>query len=311
MMGAMKAALLVLGLAFVAEAPVLAEGARLDIGSSAGTDSTVVFVAAEEGIFARHGLDAKVTLIPLMPNLPAAVLSNSVQIGFMTGTTFLQAAGGGLDLVAVEGGSVTSHQTTNIAFMAATGSGVHSAKDLVGRTVGIPGLGAFMHVTFCYWLGEQGVDFRKVKFQETTFSSMRDMLRAGTVQAVGVMDPYAKSISESDTGYVVSQFLSEVPEGKPVALFVAVRDWAVAHPELLKPFRDSIADSVQFMKDHPDKARADFGKFVKLPPAALAASEAGVYQPEITQDQLKWWIDVMDKQDLLHEKLDPARLIVQ
>jgi len=126
----------------------------LAIGSSAGAESTPIFVAAEEGIFAKHGLDTNITLIPLMPNLPAAVLSNSVQIGFMTATTFLQAVGGGIDFVAVSGGSVTSHQTTNIAFMASSQSGIHTPQDLVGHKIGVPGLGAFMHVTFRYWLAE-------------------------------------------------------------------------------------------------------------------------------------------------------------
>ena len=281
----------------------------LAIGSSAGAESTPLFVATEEGIFARHGLDVKVTLIPLMPNLPAAVLSNSVQIGFMTATTFLQAVGGGVDLMAVSGGSIISHKSTNIALMAGEQSGIHSAKDLIGRKVGVPGLGAFMHVTLCYWLGQQGVDFRKVDFVETTFVSMRDMLKAGTVDAVGAMDPYAKTIRDSNTGYTVSQFLQDVPEGKPTALFVSTRAWALAHPEIIKPFRDSMAQAVAFTTDHQDQARLDFGKYVKLPQAALLATDTGVHQPHLTTDQLNWWIGVMRDEGLLTEKLDAANLI--
>jgi NitT/TauT family transport system substrate-binding protein len=283
----------------------------LAIGSSAGAESTPIFVAAEEGIFAKHGLDVKIALIPLMPNLPAAVLSNSVQIGFMTTTTFLQAVGGGIDFVAVSGGSVTSHQTTNIAFMAATSSGIHAPQDLVGHKVGVPGLGAFMHVTFRYWLAEKGVDWRKVDFIETTFSSMRDQLKGGTVDAVGAMDPYAKSIADSKTGYVVSQFLKEVPEGKPVALFVSQRDWATKNAETLKAFRAAYAEAVDFVHTNQDKARLDFGKYVKLPPAALLATDTGHYQPTLTPDQLQWWIDVMHDQDMLSDKLDPTKLIAQ
>jgi NitT/TauT family transport system substrate-binding protein len=281
----------------------------LAIGSSAGAESTPLFVAAEEHIFARHGLDAKITLIPLMPNLPATVLSNSVQIGFMTATTFLQAAGGGIDLVAVSGGSVISHKSTNIALMAGENSGIHTAKDLIGRKVGVPGLGAFMHVTLCYWLGEQGVDFRKVQFIETTFASMRDQLKGGTIAAVGAMDPYAKTIRESDTGYVVAQFLQDVPEGKPTTVFASTRTWALAHPDIIKPFRDSIAEAVTFTTDHQDQARLDFGKYVKLPQAALLATDTGAHQPHLTTDQLDWWIGVMRDQGLLTEPLDAANLI--
>lgn len=301
----LAAALLLAGLAQAHAALPLA------IGSSAGTESTPIFVAEREAIFAKHGLDAKVVLIPLMPNLPAAVLSNSVQIGFMTATTFLQAVDGGIDFVAVSGGSVTSHETTNIALMAGAQSGIHSPQDLVGRKVGVPGLGAFMHVTLRYWLAENGVDWRKVDFVESTFSSMKDEMKTGTVAAVGVMDPYAKSIAESKTGYVISHFLKDVPEDKPVAFFVSQRDWATKNTPTLDAFRAAYADAVAFVKSNPDKARLDFGSFVKLPPSALLAADPGHYQPHLTTAQLQWWIDVMREQGMITGKLDPAHLIVQ
>ena len=289
--------------------PVAAQNIKLAIGSSAGAESTPIFVAAEEGLFKKHGLDATVTLVPLMPNLPAALMSNSVQIAFMTTTTFLQAVAGGLDFVAVSGGSVTSHQSTNIAFIAATQSGIHSPADLVGRRVGVPGFGAFMDVTFRYWLTEKGVDWHKINFVETTFSSMRDQLKGGTVDAVGGMDPYAKSIVDSGAGYVVSQFLKDVPEGKPVALFVSQRDWAAANHDTITRFRAAYEDAVDFVRTKPDKARMDFEHYVKLPPAALLATDTGHYQPHLSVDQLQWWIDVMTAQDKFTEKPDASHLI--
>ena len=57
-------------------------------------------VAIDEGIFKKHGLEAEMVLIGINSNIPAAILSNSIQIGGPTSTVFLQAADGGLDLVA-------------------------------------------------------------------------------------------------------------------------------------------------------------------------------------------------------------------
>ena len=289
--------------------PAAAQDIKLAIGSSAGAESTPIFVAADEGLFKQHGLDATITLVPLMPNLPAALISNSVQIAFMTATTFLQAVAGGLDFVAVSGGSVTSHQSTNIAFIAATQSGIHTPADLVGRRVGVPGLGAFMDITFRYWLSEKNVDWRKINFVETTFSSMRDQLKGGAVDAVGGMDPYAKSIVDAGTGYVVAQFLQEVPEGKPVALFASQRNWALANHEAIARFRAAYTDAVAFVQTNHDKALMDFGHYVKLPPAALLATDTGHYQPQLSVEQLQWWIDVMTAQDKFAEKPDASHLI--
>jgi NitT/TauT family transport system substrate-binding protein len=283
--------------------------APLQVATTSGAESSPLFLATQEGMFSRRGLSVTPVILPLMPNLPAAVLSGSVQIGSMVATTFLQAAGNGLDLVAVSGGSVTSQSASNIALIAGSKSGIHSAQDLVGRKVGMPGLGAFMHVSLRYWLTQKGVDWRRVNFIETTFPSMRDLLKAGTVDAVGAIDPFARSIVDSGAGTVVSYFLQEIPGGKPSVLYAATRDWATAHPAELAAFRAGIQEAIGVIREQPDRARQALGAYVKLPPAVLATTDLGVYDPELTAEGMAWWIDVMKAQEMVGDQMDVAGLI--
>ena len=76
---------------------------KLQIGCTATTDCASAAVAVEDGIFKKNGLDAELILIALNSNIPAALMSNSLQIGGPTPSVFLQATDGGLDLVAVAG----------------------------------------------------------------------------------------------------------------------------------------------------------------------------------------------------------------
>lgn len=297
-------ALLLAGTASAAPLPVT-------IASSAGAESTPIFVAAQEGIFARHGLDAKVLLVPLAPTLPAAIQSNSAQIGFMNAPTFIAAAAGGLDFVAISGGSVTSPATHNIKLMAGTQTDIHRPADLVGKQVGVPGFGAFIDITLRYWLQEQGVDWHKVHFVESTFASMKDRLRSGTLAAVGTMDPYAAGIAQSGVGRVIAPWVAQLPPGKPVALFVSRRDWATSHAATVAAFRAAYQESVAYIATHQKQARLDFGHYVHLPPAALLAMDTGHYQPHLTVADLDWWIGVMSQQDLLKTHPDAAKLIMQ
>ena len=78
---------------------------RSQIGCTATSDCASAMVAVDQGMFAKHGLDAKMMLIGINSNIPAAIVSNSIQIGGPTESVFLQAVDGGLDLVAVEGAS--------------------------------------------------------------------------------------------------------------------------------------------------------------------------------------------------------------
>src|SRR3981189_2183934 len=81
--------------AILAAGPVQAQ-TKIQIGCTATSDCASAMVAVDEGIFRKHGLDAEMVLIGINSNIPAAILSNSIQIGGPTSTVFLQAVDGGL-----------------------------------------------------------------------------------------------------------------------------------------------------------------------------------------------------------------------
>src|ERR1700709_2525055 len=93
--------------AILAAGPAHAQ-TKIQIGCTATSDCASAMVAVDEGLFKKHGLDAEMVLIGINSNIPAAILSNSIQIGGPTSTVFLQAVDGGLDLVAVAGASIMS-----------------------------------------------------------------------------------------------------------------------------------------------------------------------------------------------------------
>src|SRR5205809_6504797 len=97
------------GIAIVA-AVLLAHSARaqtkIQVGCTATSDCASAMVGVDEGIFKRHGLGVEMVLIGINSNIPAAILSNSIQIVGPTSTVFLQAVDGGHDLLPVEGAAI-------------------------------------------------------------------------------------------------------------------------------------------------------------------------------------------------------------
>src|SRR5258707_2291895 len=65
---------------------------KIQIGCTATSDCASAMVAVDEGIFKKYGLEAEMTPIGINSNIPAAILSNSIQIGGPTSTVLLQAA---------------------------------------------------------------------------------------------------------------------------------------------------------------------------------------------------------------------------
>ena len=214
-------------------------------------------VAIDEGIFKRLGLEAEMVLIGINSNIPAALLSNSIQIGGPTSSVFLQAVDGGLDLVAVGGASAMNERTANlVAVVGRTGVNLKEPKDFVGKKVGAPGLGAFLHVLFVKWLMEKGVDPKGVTFVEVSFPTMNDILKSGAVDAVLAGEPFITRMSNAGTGTAAFRYLQELNRSEPVIFYAASRDWAEKNPEAIKKFRAGIAEGAKIVNSDRDKVSA-------------------------------------------------------
>ena len=297
-----------------ASLPALAQGAtKIVFGYTAVTDFASVFVAAEEGYFKKRGLDVELKFIPINSTIPAAIQSDSLQIGGPTPSVFLQSVDGGLDHVVVAGGGVTSKTITGFGLVARAGSGIRSAQDCVGRKIGVPGLGAFLHVTFRGWLKSQGVDYRKVNFVEASFPQHGDLLRGGSLDAVVSADPFMSRITDSGVGYVASYYSTFLPEGQPTIIHTARREWVQKNPAAARAFREAVQEAATFMASpkNDDKVRAAIGKFIKLPPEVIAKMQISPPGPVVTEKQLTYWVNLMKDQDMLKTAPDVTKLIVK
>lgn len=286
---------------------------KIVFGYTAVTDFASVFVAAEEGYFKKRSLDVELKFIPLNSTIPAALQSDSLQIGGPTPSVFLQAVDGGLDLVLVAGGGLTSKTITGFGLVARAGSGIKSAQDCVGKKIGVPGLGAFLHVTFRAWLKDSGVDYRKVNFVEAAFPQHADLLRGGSVDAVVSADPFMSRITESGAGYVASYYSTFLPENNQTIVHAAKREWVAKNPAAARAFREALVEAAAFMQQPKNdaKVRASIGKYIKLPPDVLAKVQVSPPGPVVTDKQLSYWTRLMKEQEMLKTNIDVAKLVAK
>ncbi len=289
------------------------ENPKIVFGYTAVSDFASVFVAAEEGYFKKRNLDVALKFIPLNSTISAALQSDSLQIGGPTPSVFLQAVDGGLDLVLVAGGGLTSKTITGFGLVARAGSNIKTPQDCVGKKIGVPGLGAFLHVTFRAWLKDSGVDHRKVNFVEASFPQHADLLRGGSVDAVVSADPFMSRITDSGAGYVASYYSTFLPENNQTIVHAAKREWVQKHPAAARAFRESLIEAAAFMQQPKNdaKVRAAIGKYIKLPPEVLAKIQISPPGPTVTEKQLGYWVGLMKDQDMLKTPIDVAKLIAK
>ena len=285
---------------------------KIQIGCTATSDCASAMVAIDEGIFKKHGLEAEMVLIGINSNIPAAILSNSIQIGGPTSTVFLQAVDGGLDLVAIGGATVMSPVTNNnVAAFVRKGITINEPKDFIGKKVGAPGLGAFLHVLFVKWLVEKGVDPKKVNFVEVTFPTMMDIVKSGSVDAVLTGEPFVTRMTNAGLGTVGARYAAELGRTEPIIFYAASREWAEKNAETVKKFRAAIAEAAPIVNNDREKASVSISKFTKQPLELVNATPPNRSEPALKPEQLGWWIDIMSSQKMLQSKLNLDKLILK
>lgn len=298
-------------LALVLSAGAASAQHKIKIGCTATSDCVSAMVATDEGIFRKHGIEAEMVRIGINSNIPAAILSNSVQVGGPTTTVFLQAVDGGLPLVALAGASVMSARTNpNVAVFVRNGLTIAKPQDFVGKKVGAPGLGAYLHVLFVKWLMDKGVDPNKVNFVEVTFPTMPDVMRSQAVDAVVSSEPTVTRMTNAGVGTVAFRYAAELDRKEPIILYAASRAWAEQNPQAVAAFRAAIIEGAVIANTDEEKAVAAVAKFTGQQVDLVRSVTRNLADPNLKPEDLLWWIDVMKQQKLLQGTPNVKTLIL-
>jgi len=277
-----------------------------------GGDFAAAYLAKDQGIFAKNGLEVEMTIAQNGSVISAALAADSAQIGVPTPPVLLQANEQGLDLLVVAGATVLPFPANSSGVIARTDGGIKGVADLAGKKVGVPGFGGSLDVMTRNWVKAGGVDYKKVNWVELQFPQMGDALKAGLVDAVAAVYPFYNRILDTKAGSDIGNPWSSAPNGTSIVLYAATRAWVSKNPEALKAFRASLREGTAYVNDasHAAAVRESIVKWTKLPPqAAATVAIPNDLEPDAKPSSLTFWIAAAREQGLIKGNPNPASLI--
>ena len=167
----------------------------------------------------------------------------------------LQAVDGGLDLVLIAGAARHTKDHPFISLLARNDIKYAKPADLIGKTVGVPGINSVIDVMLRKWLINNNVPLDKVKLVEGPLPQLPDMLKSGSVDYVAIVDPLRTRIVATKTGYIAAEYFAEVNPDVLVSGWMASGDWAKKNPEAVKNFRTAIDEGLDFIRRTRKKPR--------------------------------------------------------
>ena len=299
--------LAVLGCLVVAcvASPAIAEPAKIAIGYPPATDFLAVYVAKEKGFFAKHDIDATPTKLPVVTNIPSAIVSGSIQIGMTTVPVLLQAVDGGLDFVLIAGAAHHTKASPFISLLARKDVKIEKPADIVGKKVGVPGINSVIDVVFRKWLINNKVPVDQVKILEAQLPQLPDLLKGGTVDLVAIVDPMRTRIIGGDIGYIAAEYVGEVDPDVLISAWMTTGDWAKNNPQVIKDFRAAIDEGLAFIKSNPDEAKEIEKKYL-----GFNSPRFPTFENKAKPDDLKVFISIGKELGLYRTALDPAKLVL-
>jgi sulfonate transport system substrate-binding protein len=245
------AALLLCGLS--TQASIAQEQSEVVIGAGAAVYHAPVFVAAERGIFEKHGLNAKVLVYQSGVEQINGQVNGAQLVTLLGAAPFVSAVSNGMPLKIIAGfhGNPLSSSYADIFGVAASkDSGVGSVEDLEGKKVGLH-IGSGSEIYMNGLLSDAGVDRDSVEYVHVPANNTLAAITTGEVDAIAVWEPWiSNAVANADAVRVMKGGCSICYE---TGITITTDSIIEEHPDELRRYLEAFAEAQQWVRHNKEE----------------------------------------------------------
>jgi len=216
-----------------------------------------MFMAKQEGLFKKNGLDVELIHIQSSSRGIQAILAGEIAFSFMDGSNAAQANLKGANIILVAG--ATNRQVFSLMAKAE----IKRIADLKGKKIGITRVGSSTHTSALYALGSAGLktaDYQLLPLLEVP--NIFTALAAGQIDA-GVVSPPTNARAKKAGFVELMNIAKEGPEFVSVAVGTS-RAYIKANEDIVRRVVRSYAEGIQIFKSNKPAAIRMFQNQLKV-----------------------------------------------
>ncbi len=263
-----------------------------------------VYVAKNEGFFAKHHIDATLTSIGSPQVVMTGLFSGQTQIAMSNPVQLLTAVNGGLDFVVIAGGTRVTAAKDPVGLDLRTDVPYSTPADLKGLSIGVPGFNSAAFMAFKGWLLQRHVDPAQLHFVEVQMSAENDLLQGHKLDGVLAIEPYLSEIPKNGAGKLISHFMHDLAPDRPSIFWISTRAWAQSNPQVVAAFRESLIEAARYINANQDKTRA-----LEVSVFGSADPILGFFTPGVAPKDLETFYVMGKQQGVFTKNIDTSSLI--
>ena len=259
----------------------------LRCASAPDDDVSPFLYARDSGIFKRAGLEVEIAKSNSGAAVAAAVTGGSVDIGKSSLVSLITAHTKGLPFVLIAPASFYDFERPDVAMLVAKDSNLHSARDIVGKTIAVSALGDLYTIANDAFVESAGGSYKDIKYLELPSSGAAEAVIAHRVDAVTLATP---SLTVALAGGKVREIghpFEAIAKHFVRAAWFTTREFATKNPDVVARFRRSIGQASTYTNAHPADTVAALAAFSGLDPQLIAhmprAIGGSVLDPKLVQ----------------------------
>ncbi|HWC11497.1 MAG TPA: ABC transporter substrate-binding protein [Acidimicrobiales bacterium] len=282
--------------------------AELRVAYVPATTALPVHVAKAQGYFEAKNLDVTLTEAANISDLPAT-LGRQFDLAMGTATDLIRAGAAGIDVVQVAGNTVSTKDNPFVQVIVPPDKGIDDVADLAGKTIGTPTLSGVIHAGVLYQAKEQGVDPAQIKAVEAPSPNLPDQLKAGRVDAVEALEPFASQLKK-DGNVSIGDPFSAIADPLATNFWVADGSWARTNRDVTERFVEAMNQAKDFIAQNGSEARRVLQGYTGMPEPVAATVPLPTYEFQVRTGDLDKWVDVLKEIGQFDGKVDTDNLVV-
>lgn len=268
-------------------------------------------VAKDKGFFEKQGIDLELVVGAgsSAAQLPA-LATGDLDFMLASPVTALTATTQGLDVRIVDGVTQNNPKIVedSTAVVVGASSTIKSARDLEGKKVSVNALGSIGEIGIREAVAKDGGNPDKVTFVQLSFPEVAAQIEAGQIDAGMAGSPFMQQVV-SKGGRVVSDFIQEAGLGSNELVTISSGKLVESDADKVKRFTAAMKEALPFLAENNDLIRDAMPAVLGTEPAAAKKVQLSLYSPEVSQETIQLFADLLVKYRIVSAEPDVAKVI--
>jgi len=252
-----------------------------------------VYIAIDKGFFEDEGVD--VELVDVVAGGATAVqmvASGQVQGALVSTMAKINAVNGYLPIIGVIDIQSEFQQAPLEQFFVRADSNINTIQDLAGKRIAINLVKSSFHYTWLKALENAGMREDSVTFVSLPFAQQEEALLQGSVDAIGLIQPWTKRTRDKVTQVKTLTTGYDVFGARQFTTIFINSVWADSNQITATKFVTALSRVAEFVKNNQEEAKQIVSKYTGI---AVTDIDDYVFQDfmKVVEADAQYWLDWM------------------